>query len=255
MSLSNSNPVQKLVIGGEPLKKSVATENQKSTTVINPAKISEENIKVTSEALESTINTTESKHEEQVFVEEKIAQVTIEDNNVQSMDVKKTETPKQTIPNNNLIKDEETLKMLKSLAFWSKFHIILGFISAGLLIFAGIIYIFLIITIPITILYWIIAGITIWLLVKLYKGFSKFEQLTDVKTQDDFNVKTLEGLNYLNSYYKITGIFQIISFALGMLLIVVGIVLLIAFGNNPSFQESLKEATDAQKSMNPSMLK
>ena len=89
----------------------------------------------------------------------------------------------------------------------------------------------------------------------MYKGFGKFEQLTDVKTQDDFNVKTLEGLNYLNSYYKITGIFQIISFALGMLLIVVGIVLLIAFGNNPSFQESLKEATDAQKSMNPSMLK
>lgn len=256
MSLNNSKPVQKLVIGGEPLKKSVLTETQKVTTVITPTRIDEEKIEINNEVIEPLIDTINFSHEESIF--EKVTERKIEDEETiveKKLEPKDVEIVEPIIPNNNLIKDEETLKMLKSLNFWSKFHIILGFISSGFLILAGLIYVFLIVTIPLSIIYWIIAGITIWLLTFLYKAFGKFNELTEVKTQDEFNVKTLEGLNYMKSYYKITGIFNIVSFVALILLFVLAIVLLFTFGNNPEFLQSLQTATDAQKAIGGSVVK
>ncbi len=250
MSLSNSNPVQKLVIGGEPLKKSVATEAQKVTTVINPAKVSDEQSTVGNDIIEPLTEPVSFEQDDTLDKNKLVQNINLEQESKTEKVVEVVEISKQNIPNNNLIKDEETIKMLKSLAFWSKFHIILGFISAGFLILAGVIYIFLIITIPITIIYWAIAGVSIWLLIKLYKGFGKFEQLAEVQTQDDFNTKTLQGLDYMKSYYKITGILQIASFVFLILMFVVGIVLLIAFGNNPAFQDALKNA-NSQSAISP----
>jgi hypothetical protein len=223
MSLENNKPVQKIIIGGDRLQKSILVDKEIETDppIISATPNSEsdsfENVKIPSSHIIET--------EEETKKSETISQ-----------SIENDYRPQET---NNLIKDEETLKMLKSLNFWSKFHIILGFISAGMLFLSGLAYLFLIVTIPLSIIYWIIAGVSVWLLTYLYRSFSKFNELRTVKTQEDFNNNVLQGLNLMKSYYKITGIFSIISLILASILIILGIVFLVLYSSNPEFQSFL----------------
>lgn len=223
MSLENNKPVQKIIIGGERLQKSILVDKEieNNSTIISATPNSEddsfENVKIPSSHIIET--------DEETKKIEIIAQ-----------SIENDYQPQET---NNLIKDEETLKMLKSLNFWSKFHIILGFISAGMLFLTGLAYIFLIVTIPISIIYWIIAGISVWLLTYLYRSFNKFNELKTVKTQEDFNNNVLQGLDLMKKYYKITGIFSIISLVFAFVLICGAIFFLVMYSSTPEFQSFL----------------
>ena len=239
MSDNNTNPVQKLVIGGEPLKKSVLTEATKTTEVV-------ESMDESQEVVSSSMEKMESKTEMMEMIEKDDTSEKI------IINQEKSAVSKPQMSNNNLIKDEETIKMLKSLNFWAKFQIILGCVSVGFLILIGTVYAFTIILIPVTLFYWALAGLTIWLLITLYKSISKFNELAEVKTQDDFNIKTLEGLNLMKTYYKINGIFTMVSLGLLALVIVGGIILLIVFGSNPAFQKGFSEGL--QSTGNPSLI-
>jgi hypothetical protein len=137
MSENNPKEVQKIIIDAD-------SNNNPSSIIIDSDSISNTRVEDTQKA------TTIIKDEESTTLGQGEKEAPQQVKKIQS--------------NDNLIKDEETLKMLKSLSFWGKFQVIIGFISAGFLILAGLIYIIGIITIPITIVYWVAAGISIWLL-------------------------------------------------------------------------------------------
>jgi hypothetical protein len=223
MSLENNRPVQKIIIGGEKFQKSFLVEKE---TGISPTIIS------------NTDNLDDTSFEKIKIPSSHIFEIEQESKKIEPI-VHGIENDFPQPKSNNLIRDEETLKMLQSLNFWSKFHIILGFISAGMLFLVGFVYIFLIVTIPLTIIYWIMAGISVWLLMYLYRSFNKFNELKTVKTQDDFNNNVLQGLDLMKSYYKITGIFSIISIVSATVLVIGGIIFLAMYSSSPEFQSFL----------------
>jgi hypothetical protein len=223
MSQENNNPVSKTIIGGGKTQEevSIQKEIEDTSTTSHIIKDSDENPFEKTKIPNSYIV--------EAYEEPKKTEETIQ----------KNENNNPAKDGDSLIKDEETLKMLRGLNFWSKFHVILGFISAGMLFLVGFAYIFLIVTIPITIIYWIMGGISVWLLTYLYRSFSKFNELTSVKTQEEFNNNVLQGLDLMKMYYKITGIFNIASLVLLVVAIIGGIFFLILFGSSPQFQDFL----------------
>jgi cell division protein FtsX len=232
MPLENDKPIQRTIIGEEKPQESIVIEK-------------EFKIKNDSDIINIVDNLETNSFENTKIPYSHIVEVT-EENSKTEVIAKKLEN---VVPPNNydtLIKDEETLKMLHSLNFWSKFHIIIGFISAGMLFLTGLAYIFLIITIPLSIIYWIIAGISVWLLTYLYRSFNKFNELITVKTQEEFNDNVLQGLDLMKKYYKITGIFTIVSLVFAFVLIFGAIFFLVMYSSAPEFQSFLAN----QKTMN-----
>jgi hypothetical protein len=239
MSQENNNPVTKTLIGGGKNQEEVSFEKD----------VEDNSVK----------SSTDSDLDKNLFEKTKIPNSYIVESDEEpkktEATIQKTENNNQAKDEDNLIKDEETLKMLRGLNFWSKFHVILGFISAGMLFLVGFAYIFLIVTIPITIIYWIMGGISVWLLTYLYRSFSKFNELTTVKTQEEFNNSVLQGLDSMKMYYKITGIFNIASLVLLVVAIIGGIFFLILFGSSPQFQDFLSNPKYSSASLTQNTIK
>ena len=190
---------------------------------------------------ESVISTPEVKPEVKTTVTEVIQEVEtkVEAGSDQSKD------PKQDIPMvtqaiNPLITDVQTLKMIKSLSFWAKLVAIFQFIGAGFMIIGSFIYIFGIITIPLTFFYWILAGFMIWAFVKVWQASNKFMNLALVETQESFNSNTLQGLNSLKTFFKIQGIMIIVEICMAIAIIIGLLLFAFIFAGNPDFQKSLK---------------
>ena len=223
MSENNkTTPVQKLVIGAES---AISSPEVKTTMSDMP-----DNLESMVDVTENNISNTS---EEKIVVNNTSEEDVVTTNNIQDI-------PMNTNPVNPLITDPQTLSMLKSLSFWTKFVSVFQFIGAGFIAFAGLVYIIGIITIPLTLLYWILAGITVWTFVKAWQAANNFRSLTQVESQESFNSNTLKGLNNLKTFFKIQGIMIIVGLGFLVLAIIGGIFFGVWALNNPGFKKSLE---------------
>lgn len=101
-------------------------------------------------------------------------------------------------------------KRLKSYQGWLKFVAILGYISSGFLILAGLVLVF---TIVIPFIYWAIAGFTIWYSMKIWKAAQNLEDISE----ENYIEQSYQALDSLGVYFKIQGILTIVSIGLGII--------------------------------------
>jgi hypothetical protein len=130
------------------------------------------------------------------------------------------------------IKDPGILRVFGSYALWLKIFAIFNFISAGFLILTGIIYVFTIIGIVISVIYWAIAGLQIWLNINLLQGAKNIEALKTCQTQEQYNSLTIENLKCTGLYFKVCCIMTMVGFGL----VVVGLMFLMVIGLTGGFQ-------------------
>jgi Family of unknown function (DUF5362) len=151
------------------------------------------------------------------------------------------------VNSNNLIKDEPTLDMLKGLSFWTKFYAVIMFIGAGFYVLGGLLFAITIIGIVVSVFYWAIAGLMIWLGTKIWSASESTKMVASATTQDEFNSSSLSVMSNFKTYYKTTGILFIVSLVLGLLL-VIGLIALLATGviSNKEFLDS-PEFRDAMR--------
>jgi hypothetical protein len=212
-TMSDNQPIQKLVIETVAIKEEVATEIQNKSS---------QGVNVVEEIVAPLVN--ESTQETVKEAVNKVIEEKPESNTLPIQDLNNSNT--NPIQSNNLITDVETLKMIKGLNFWAKFMAVWQFIGAGFLIVSGLIYVITIIFIPLSLIYWVIGGLSIWIAFKLLKATNKFNNLSKVSNQEGFNSNVLQGMNELKSYFKIQGILTIVGIALFFL----AILLVIIFG-------------------------
>lgn len=111
------------------------------------------------------------------------------------------------------------LKKLVGYQGWLKFIAILSYIGAGFMILAGLVLALTLIGIIVSIFYWGIGALYIWLGMLIWKAAAQLETLT----KENYEANSSRIIDNLGLYFKINGIVTIAVIALGILAIIIGL--------------------------------
>jgi len=137
---------------------------------------------------------------------------------------------------------DETQQTFQRFAFWSKFVAVLGFISAGIMILAGL---------PLLLLFglgliYIGLGIYyIFMLKHLWSAANQAKELADEQDEAKLTEGLLNGFQSLSYYFKMSGILVLISLVIGVLggVIAVGSIFLAI--SNGDFDDVTNTSSDS----------
>jgi hypothetical protein len=123
--------------------------------------------------------------------------------------------------NLEFLNKSDTKNDLSGLVFWLKLCAISTWIGSGLLFLIGLIYIIFIIG---PIIYWPLAGLSIWFGIMLWKAAEYVKQIQLARDQDEFNTLAISFMKQVKTYAKANGIYTIITFIIFFIFVVLAIV-------------------------------
>ena len=168
------------------------------------------------------------------------------DNNktiLESVSTKAQESINSTVAGTGIIKDKPTLRMLTSLSFWMKFYAVLGYIGSGFMILLGLLLAITIVGIFSAIIYWGGAGLSIWISMALWKAAVNIKDSANSGSQDEYNSSSLLAFNNLKTFYKVTGILNIISIAFLFIVLIMVAAFWGIISNTPEFKKALQQGS------------